>query len=589
MAEPYGAFTFVLHSHIPYVFAHDRLEEEWLLEATIECYLPLLQTLERLSLQGMSPKITLGLTPVLLEQLADPRFPSCLLQYVAQKIRFAQEDYRAFQSRKETALARLAGLWGEFYRRIEVYFVEGLRTDLIGALRRFQHKGEIEIMTSAATHAYLPLLGFDESVRAQIEIGTACYQRHFRRRPQGCWLPECAYRPTSYWVPPIEETEALRPANRLAIDHILSAAGIRYFVMDARQLRSSPPDYARHSPFRAHWVDGRSSVPAPAVAVFSRDFETTSRVWQHDAGYPGDPLYLEFHKKQSGGGLRYWRITDRRTDLAYKQTYVPEWAFAQVSVHATHFVRQVRETLRAHWLRTREQGILVAAFDTELFGHWWFEGPQWLYEVLRQLALGTDTILMTCGEYLNRHPPQRAVQLKESSWGAGGDHRVWFQKDTRGLWRDLYQAEYDMQHLGELVNGKRLDTQLARLLRQCGRELLLLQASDWPFMISTQSTPDHAAQRFTLHSENFQHCQLLSQRYISGESIAEEEWQHFEEVERQNPLFPDVNPNVFWQGKYQVNGGRECDQETAVLPHSRKTQRRTKKALGSPSMSSGQS
>lgn len=114
MAEPYGAFTFVLHSHIPYVFAHDRLEEEWLLEATIECYLPLLQTLERLSLQGMSPKITLGLTPVLLEQLADPRFPSCLLQYVAQKIRFAQEDYRAFQSRKETALARLAGLWGSF-------------------------------------------------------------------------------------------------------------------------------------------------------------------------------------------------------------------------------------------------------------------------------------------------------------------------------------------------------------------------------------------------------------------------------------------------------------------------------------------
>jgi 1,4-alpha-glucan branching enzyme len=589
MAESYGAFALVLHSHIPYVLAHDRLEEEWLLEAVVECYLPLLQTIERLSWQGIFPKITLGFTPVLLDQLADSRFPPCLLQYVAQKIRSAQEDYRAFQSRKEPTLARLAGLWGEFYRRLEMYFVEDLRTDLIGALRRFQHQGEIEIITSAATHAYLPLLGFDNSVRAQIEIGTACYQRHFRQRPQGCWLPECAYRPASYWVPPLEDATGLRPANRLAVDQVLSAAGLRYFVMDARQLQSSPPDYARHSPFRAHWVDGRSSLPSPAMAVFARDFETTSRVWQHDAGYPGDPLYLEFHKKQREGGLRYWRITDRRTDLAYKQAYVPEWAFAQVSAHATHFVHRVRETLRDHWLRTREQGILVAAFDTELFGHWWFEGPQWLYEVLRQLALSTDTVLMTCGEYLNRHPPQRAVQLKESSWGAGGDHRVWLQKDTRGLWRDLYQAECDMQRLGELVNGKRLDTQLARLLRQCGRELLLLQASDWPFMISTQSTPDHAARRFTSHYENFQYCQLLGQRYIGGESITEEEWQHFEEIERQDALFPDVNPNVFWQGKYQVNEGMAGGRKTALLSHTRRTQRRSKKALDSPLTLSDQS
>ncbi|MEW6300117.1 MAG: 1,4-alpha-glucan branching protein domain-containing protein [Thermodesulfobacteriota bacterium] len=579
MAEPYGAFALVLHSHIPYVLSYDRLEEEWLLEAAVECYLPLLQALERLSLQGIAPRITLGLTPVLLEQLADPRFASRLLAYVEQKTRAAQEDRRLFQAGKQSAFSRLAGLWAEFYRRMGEYFAGLLGGDLVGAFRRLQRQGAVEIITSAATHAYLPLLGFDESVRAQVAVGAACSRQRLKRRPRGFWLPECAYRPAAFWVPPVEGIDGLRPADRPAIDHFLSAAALRYFIVDDRQLKSSPPDYTRHSPFRVYWVDGRDAASVPRVAVFSRDFETTSRVWQHDAGYPGDPLYLEFHKKQGDSGLRYWRITDRRATLAYKQVYVPEWAFTQVGVHAAHFVRGIRETLRAHWLRTREQGILVAAFDTELFGHWWFEGPQWLYEVLRQLALGGDTLLMSCGEYLDRYAPQHTVQLRESSWGAGGDHRVWLQKDTRQLWHDVYQAECDMQHLGMLARGRPLDAPLARVLRQCGRELLLLQASDWPFMLSTRSTPDHAERRFALHYKNFQHCALLAEGCLKGEPVAEGAWQRFEEIERRDPLFPDLDPRVFWPWQEPSDGKVGLEQRAALVAHSRKNQQR---AIESP-------
>ena len=548
MAEPYGAFALVLHSHLPYVLAHNRLEEEWLLEAVVESYLPLLHALERLVWQGISPKVTVGMTPVLLEQLADPRFAATLLAYLEQKSRAADEDRRAFVRNKEPYLARLAGLWEELYRRTMAFFTDDLAGDLIGALRRLQQQGHVEILASAATHAYLPLLGLDASVRAQVELGTACYQRHFRARPQGFWLPECAYRPAAHWTPPIEGIDGLRPAERQGIDHILSASGIRYFLADSRQLKNSPPDYGRHSPYHPYWVDGGSPDSSRPVAVFGRDFETTARVWQHGTGYPGDPSYLEFHKKQRDGGLRYWRITDRSADLAYKQPYAPEWAFPQVGAHAAHFAQVLRERLRAHWRQTGERGIVVAAFDTELFGHWWFEGPQWVYELLRQLAGGSDVGLTTCGESLRRQPPQRTVALRESSWGDGGDHRVWWQDGTRRLWRDLYQAECGMQGLGALSRGKKVSRQLARILRQCGRELLLLQASDWPFMISTRSTPDHAQRRAAQHYDNFQRCRRMAERYLADEAVADEDRRMLERMERQDALFPELDAGVFWEG-----------------------------------------
>lgn len=545
MPEPIGAFVLVFHSHLPHVLEHNRLEEEWLLEAVAESYLPLIQIFSQLSLRGISPKVTIGLTPVLLEQLADSRFAPKFLAYVEQKVRSADEDQRFFTRRNETHLARLANLWGEFYRRTAVFFVGDLSSNTIGVLRRLQSKGELELLASAATHAYLPLLGLDNSVRTQIEIGTASYRRHFDTPPRGFWLPECAYRPAGQWTPPLDDVEGLPSTRRSGIDQLLAAAGLQYFIVDARQLRSSAPDFVRHSPCRLHWVDGRDTASAP-VALFTRDFETTARVWQHDTGYPGDPAYLEFHKKQGDGGLRYWRITDRRADLAYKQPYVPEWAFAQVRTHAAQFVQVLRERLRNHWQQTGERGVVIAAFDTELFGHWWFEGPQWVSELLRQIHVDGDITLTTCQEYLRQSPPQRTVQLNESSWGDGGDHRVWWQAGTRQLWRQVYQAEVDMQRLTQQLSEKTHGPQLARIVQQCGRELLLLQSSDWPFMISTGNTADHARERFALHSRNFQWCHALAERSLAGEPPSEEESHRLEAMERQDMLFPKLDLSRFW-------------------------------------------
>jgi predicted glycosyl hydrolase (DUF1957 family) len=219
MAEAYGSFGLVLHFHLPYVLSHDRLEEEWLFEAVAESYLPLLQTFYRLILQGMSLKITLGLTPVLLDQLADPRFSHNFLAYLEEKSRAAQNDRRDFKESDDSHLARLAGQWDEFYRRAAAFFADDLSTDLVGALRRLQEGGQVELLASAATHAYLPLLGLDESVRTQIELGIAYYEHCFGTRPQGFWLPECGYRPASHWTPPLEGIE-LTSSDRQAIDQL---------------------------------------------------------------------------------------------------------------------------------------------------------------------------------------------------------------------------------------------------------------------------------------------------------------------------------------------------------------------------------
>ncbi|MGE4094259.1 MAG: hypothetical protein AB7G75_25845 [Candidatus Binatia bacterium] len=257
MADLHGAFALVLHSHLPYVLSHNRLEEEWLLEAVVESYLPLVSLLGRLVLLGVPPHVTIGMTPVLLEQLAAPQFPQTLLTYLEEKCSAARADQRIFHNRKEAHLARLAGLWEEFYRRSATFFVKDLSADLIGALGSLQRRGHIEILASAATHAYLPLLGLDASVRAQIEIGTACYQRHFRTDPRGFWLPECAYRPAGSWTVPVKSVDTHLSSDRQAIDQLLSAAGIEYFIVDGRQLTASPPDYQRHSPFYLYQVDGK--------------------------------------------------------------------------------------------------------------------------------------------------------------------------------------------------------------------------------------------------------------------------------------------------------------------------------------------
>lgn len=197
--DPVGHLVLVLHTHLPWVLGHGEWPhgEAWLHEAAAECYLPILRLLDRLEREGRKGSITIGITPVLLEMLASPRFRDGFRAYLQDRIRRAESDRRDSEAEGDARAGQLAAAWARYYAQAKTDFEETYDRNLIGAFRRLQDLGRIEVVASAATHGYLPLLGRDESVEAQIAVGVATYRRHFGRRPRGIWLPECAYLPAS--------------------------------------------------------------------------------------------------------------------------------------------------------------------------------------------------------------------------------------------------------------------------------------------------------------------------------------------------------------------------------------------------------
>ena len=563
-----GSFAFVLHCHLPYVLAHGRWPHgtDWLNEVTAETYVPLLDTLHRLVAEGISPQITLGITPILTEQLADETFQAEFLDYLDQRMQAAVANQGQFQFEGNMHMLGLAHYWEDFYRRILTSYRETYRQDLVGAFRKLQDDGHIEIVTSAATHGYLPLLLTDESVQAQVKQGVQSYERHYGRRPAGFWLPECAYRPRYPWNPPVEAFRTPEPQLRKGIEEFLAENGLEYFFVDSHLLKGGAaigvyadrfgslqelwkqfqkgytPEIAERTPYAPYLVHSEGAVKTP-VAFFTRDPKTGLQVWSSEHGYPGDPFYLEFHKKHYPGNLRYWRVSWPKHDLGSKSLYEPHQAAGRLAAHAAHFAHLVRETLAEHRAGHGAPGILTALYDTELFGHWWFEGVDWLYHVLKRLHEHPEIEVTTCRDYLHAHPPRTVVSLPEGSWGEGGYHWMWLNEGTAWTWEKVYAAEREMIALAHAYADL---PALARILKQAARELLLLESSDWQFGISTFSSRDYAEQRINYHFERFQQLADLARRAAVDNEISPESMRLLEEAEDRDRCFPAIQP-AWWR------------------------------------------
>jgi 1,4-alpha-glucan branching enzyme len=525
------------------------MEENWLYEAAVETYLPLLDIARRLGRIGLRPKFAVSFTPVLLDQLADPRFKRGFKDYLANQARFAEEERLMRGRRGEIGLVRLQQMWRDYYSNALTYFSDTLAGDLPGAFRQAAQAGSFELMTSAATHGYLPLIGLDENVRAQIELGIQTHRHHFGADPRGFWLPECGYRPAGHWWPPVGHRR-LGDHDRRGIDDLLREAGIDYFLIDQPQLKMSPPSYENSSPLRLHrvgWLEDQRRT----LAVYTRDFSLSKLVWQSESGYPGDFQYLDFHKKTERGRFRLWRVSGVQVPLEHKDEYDPARAFNRVRTHAAHFIAVVRKALEYHHQVTGERGAVVAAFDAELFGHWWFEGVAWLEQVVR-IAAGEPLKLETPAQYFDANGPARHVELRESSWGLNNDHSVWLRDDSKWVWWNVYEAETTMQHLGYLLDGREISPRLAQVLRQALRELLILEASDWTFMINTWSTRDHAERRAHAHFNDFKRMAEMVVRMAAGDDLSPEEWKYVRETSDRDAIFPELDLNLFWRGKFCV-------------------------------------
>ena len=389
------------------------------------------------------------------------------------------------------------------------------------------------------------------------------YKRHYGRQPRGIWLPECAYRPAYNWTPPVEGFGGAR--SRKGVEEFLSENGIQYFIVDTHLLKGGEAVGVyldRFSSLKQLWLNFEkqynpveedldrtphklyyvaSKEGKTPVAFFTRDPETGLQVWSGEHGYPGDGQYLDFHKKHFPGGHRYWRVTNVKADLADKEVYEPEKVDARLRENATHFVGILTDLAKKYEKEEEFTPIICMPFDAELFGHWWFEGPRWLYWVLRESARAEGIESSTLGEYYDEQPPVEVVSLPEGSWGKGGFHWIWLNDWTRWTWKHVYECEILMKDATAKYSG-RTDEPLASLLKLLARELVLMESSDWQFLISTWSARDYAEMRFSNHVSDFKLVLGVLEKAASGGVLSETEKVRISDMSDRDRLFEYIKP-----------------------------------------------
>jgi 1,4-alpha-glucan branching enzyme len=517
-----GYLSVVLHAHLPFVRhpEHEKfLEENWLFEAITETYIPLLLIFESWQRSGLVARLTLSLTPTLCSMLMDPLLQGRYRRHLAELLDLTEKEiHRTHWEKRFNELALF------YHRRLATArdFYESCGGDLVGQFGDCQERGQLEIITSAATHALLPLLNrHPPSLRAQLLVARDHYCECFGCAPRGIWLPECAY------------AEGL--------ETVLHEAGICWFIVDAHGLLNANPRprYALFAPI----------LGENGVAAFGRDVDSARQVWSRQEGYPGDPRYRDFYRdvgfdldydytkpylaasdRRSFTGIKYHRITGAGPE---KQVYDRVQALQAVDGHATHFL-EARRTQIARLAEILDRPpVLVAPYDAELFGHWWYEGPEFLDYFVRKACYDQDVFtLITPGDYLDRHPTNQVAIPSASSWGEGGYWDVWLNEQNEWIFRHLGGAQ---QHMTELVSGiPQPDPFQERALKQAARELMLAQASDWPFILRTGTSPGYASKRVKDHLQRFNTLyQQLNNRTLDE--------LYLKDIEGKDNIFPDLN------------------------------------------------
>ena len=383
----------------------------------------------------------------------------------------------------------------------------------------------LDIITCAATHGYGPLLSQESSIHGQYYTAVNNYKKHFLREPVGTWVPECAYRPAYKWKNPLTNgKEYFRPG----VEYFLSRNNLKYFFIDTPLLMGTTVSQSQGSSeqstalqqiydqFKKQTKVSKKSLAARTtlepylvyskeaqnpVAFFTREESTGILVWSGIYGYPGSSCYLDFHKKHyadkkgGGSGLRYWRVLHPKADLGAKTLYDINEIPAKLNENGMHFHEAVKKVLRGYKDKTGKTGMLVSPYHAELFGHWWFEGIWWIGRLVRMFAQDDEIEMTHCREYFqNNGMPTQSIELPEGSWGAQGGHAIWINKDTTWTWEHIYEIEPIIEDLvTKHINNP--NQMLQRSLKQLCRENLIMQASDWQFLISTWSARDYAEQR----------------------------------------------------------------------------------------------
>ncbi|MDO9270266.1 MAG: DUF1957 domain-containing protein [Methylobacter sp.] len=520
-----GFLSIILHAHLPYVRhpEHDSFfEENWLFEAMTECYLPLIGVLDRLHADNVDYRLTLSLSPTLIAMLRDDLLQTRYLKYLHSRLELAEKEI--VRTRKQPHYQKLARLYRRFFLNALNTYQERYQSDLLAAFKKHQATGKLELITTSATHGFLPLLNVSETaVRNQVNTGIAAFKSATGCTPTGFWLPECGYYP--------------------GLETVLADAGIKYFFVDTHGITD-----ASQQP--------RNGVYAPidcgnGVAAFARDPESSHQVWSAKEGYPGDFDYREYYsdigfeldpdyiapyildgKTRINTGIKYHRVTG---DNLAKEIYNPRQALAKAYEHALDFIDKRQHQIDRLSATMDRPPIIVAPYDAELFGHWWFEGTHWLECVLRLASENTHGVqLISCGDYLKQQPPAQIATPAASTWGDQGYSSYWINETNDWIYPLLHKAEQEMEKLARDVRGLTLTPLQTRALNQAARSILLAQASDWPFILKSGTTIDYANKRVTDHLARFNYLHdsirknRINERYLTA-------------LEIMDNIFPDID------------------------------------------------
>lgn len=462
MTPPIGRLAIVVHSHLPWLLGHGRwpVGEEWLRQAWAHSYIPVIEMLRERAERGQRSMLTLGITPVLAAQWDEPTsvteqsrwIEDWRLRAIGKGIQTQGDQHDAYRDalRHFRAASHAA-------RQFQEHWSAGGSA----AIRPLVDSEAIELLGGPATHTFTPHL-VDEVANAALESGLNDATVRFGRRPRGIWTPECAYAP--------------------GMQDWYSHHGVTHTMLDGPTLQG-----VGASLHRPHRIAGSDTV------VFGRDLSLTYRVWSPKRGYPGGKWYQDFHSFDHGWGLRAFRVSDKTSSK--KEPYDPERAHSSAIRDAHDFLEHARRTLAGS---TEPDPVVVVAYDTELFGHWWHEGPVFLAEVIDQ-ASAAGIELTTLDKEIERASDGPAIEIGPGSWGSGKDFRVWESGEAGDLDRQGRGAQYAV--LAHLTNPSAQESTLGRKAENdyLVSELLLALASDWAFMITKDSAADYARARSREH------------------------------------------------------------------------------------------
>ncbi len=536
-----GFLSIILHAHLPFVRHPEYdsfFEEIWLFEAMTECYVPLIRSLKRLHADQVNYRLTLSLSPPLISMLSDPLLQARYLIHLNKQLELAEKE--VVRTRSQPQYQKLARLYRRLYLDTRDIFVRQYNCNLLTAFQQFNASGNLELITCAATHGFLPLLNKSiAAVRNQINTGIETFISHFGFSPSGFWLPECGYYP--------------------GLEKHLKSAGIDYFFVDTHGIENAS-------------IVPRNSIYAPLncgnnVMAFARDPESSRQVWSSKEGYPGDYDYREYYSDigfdlgldyiapyildghiRINTGIKYHRVTG--SDLP-KEVYQPRQALHKVQLHAQDFINKRQQQIDRLSRTMGRPPMIVSPYDAELFGHWWFEGPLWLEWVLRYADSDTHGLqTISCADYLNRVANHQVATPSASTWGDRGYSSFWINETNDWIYPLLHKAGADMEKLAFIFQDVKVSPLQERALNQAVRSLLLAQASDWPFIMKTGTTVEYAKKRITDHLARFNYLRESIQKNAINE-------RYLYALEVLDDIFPDTDFRTYYQPK---NGSRHVSE-----------------------------